>query len=58
MVNPLNIDSLAITNQHDMNAPIAVAHARLADVLDPVFKGGLIASLRPVDVKCAVDAEG
>jgi hypothetical protein len=37
---------------------VTVAHARLADVLDPVFKGGLIASLRLVDVKRAVDAEG
>ncbi|MBN9008483.1 MAG: hypothetical protein J0H40_24155 [Rhizobiales bacterium] len=47
----LGIDRPAITNQQDVNAPIAVAHARLADVLDPVFKGGLIASLRLVDVK-------
>jgi hypothetical protein len=31
-----------------MNAAISVSHPRLADVLDPVLEGGLVAALRLV----------
>ena len=41
-----------------MNASIAIAHARLADALDPLLEIGLIASLRLVDVERAVDPQG
>ena len=44
--------------QQHVDAPIAGAHSRLADVLDPVFKGGLVAALRLVDIERAIDAEG
>jgi hypothetical protein len=44
--------------QQDVDAAISVSHPRLADVLDPVLESGLVASLRLVDVKRAIDPKG
>ena len=44
-VNPvglLDVDVPALATQQDVNAPIPVAHARGADLLDPGFEAGLI----------------
>jgi hypothetical protein len=41
-----------------MDATISVAHPRLADAFDPLFEIGLVAALRLVDVKSAIDPKG
>lgn len=57
-INPLGIDRPAVTPQKHVNAPVAVADAGLADLLDPMLELGLRAAPRPVDIERSVDAQG
>jgi len=41
-----------------MYAPVAVAHPRLADLLDPLLQSGLLAAPGLVGVEGTVDAQG
>lgn len=56
-VDTLDVDVPALTQQEDMDPAIAVSHPRLADLPDPTLESGLVAALRLVDVKCAIDPE-
>jgi hypothetical protein len=57
-IDALDVDGPAVTLQQDMNPAISISDPRLADVLDPTFESGLVATLRLVDVKCAIDPKG
>ena len=49
VVNPmglLQVDLPSLATQKDMDAPVAVPDARLANLLDPGFKAGLLAATR------------
>jgi hypothetical protein len=48
-INPLRIDGPAIPAQQNMHTPVAVAHPRLTDLLNPVLEGGLAAAFGLVD---------
>ena len=41
-----SIDRPALASEHHVNTPIAVAHPRLADLLDPLFEAGLSGASR------------
>src|ERR1700733_8304346 len=45
------------TAQQDMNAPIAIANPRLANLLDPLFEGSLSGATRLVVVGGRIDQE-
>jgi hypothetical protein len=40
----LQVDLPAFATQEDMDAPVPVADARLANLLDPSFQAGLLAA--------------
>lgn len=57
-IDAFRIDRPAVTPQQDMHTPVAVPHARLADLFDPLFECGLTATLRLVDIECPINPEG
>jgi hypothetical protein len=45
-MSSLQVDLPAFATQEDMDAPVAIADARLADLFDAGFKAGLLAAAR------------
>jgi len=56
-IDPLRIHIPALPLQQHMDTPIAVTHARLADLLDPLPEGGLIAAPGCVGVERPIDLQ-
>src|SRR5690606_17237177 len=53
-VGLLPIDGPALPPQQDMHAPVAEAHAGLANLLDPLFQSGLTGTARLVPIRLRV----
>src|ERR1700744_1013590 len=56
-IDALGIHIPPFPPQQHMNAPIAVSHARLGDLLYSLFEVGLTAALRLVDIKRPINLE-
>jgi len=56
-MSSLQVDLPAFATQEDMDAPVPVADARLANLLDPSFQAGLLAATRFVMIGGPVEFE-
>lgn len=57
-IDTLRIDRPTLPPQQDVHAAIAIAHACLADLLDPLVQLGLRAPLRLVGIERTIDRQG
>lgn len=56
-INSLCINGPSVALEQDVNTAVAIAHPRLADVLDPQLQSGLLAASGLVDIKRPIDLQ-
>jgi hypothetical protein len=57
-IDPLGVHRPTFPSQQHVNTPIAIAHARLRDLLDPLLDVRLAAAFGFVDIQRPVDPQG